>query len=46
MTTVLVLVFILFSVVAMAIAAVDAVRFVRRTGNQMPAALAYRSYLA
>ena len=46
MTTVLVLAFVLISVVAIAIAVVDAVRFVRRTGTQMPTALTYRSYLA
>ena len=46
MTTVLVLAFVLISVVALAIAVVDAVRFVQRTGNQTPAALTYRSYLA
>jgi len=46
MTTVLVLAFVLISAVAIAIAVVDAVRFVHRTGNQMPAALTYRSYLA
>ena len=46
MTTALVLAFVLISVIAMAIAVVDTVRFVRRTGNPMPTALTYRSYLA
>ena len=46
MTTFLVLAFVLISVVAMAIAVVDAVRFVNRTGSQLPTALTYRSYLA
>ena len=46
MTTVLVFAFVLISVVAITIAVVDAVRFVSRTGNQMPTALTYRSYLA
>jgi hypothetical protein len=46
MPTVLVLAFVLISVVAIAIAVVDAVRFVQRTGTQMPTALTYRSYLA
>ena len=46
MTTALVLAFVLISVVAIAIAFVDTVRFVRRTGNQAPTALTYRSYLA
>ena len=46
MPTILVLAFVLMSVVAIAIAVVDAVSFVHRTGNHMPTALTHRSYLA
>ena len=44
MITALVLAFVLISVIAIAIAVVDTVRFVRRTGNPMPTAMAFRSY--
>ena len=33
------------SLIALAFAALDTVRFVRRTGAQVPAALTYRAYL-
>jgi hypothetical protein len=37
---------VLVTFVALAIAVADTARFVRRTGNQVPADLAYRAYLA
>ena len=37
---------VLISFIAIAIAVADTARFVRRTGNQVPADLAYRAYLA
>ena len=46
MIAILAVAFVLGSLVALAFAAIDTVRFVRRTGNQVPADLAYRAYLA
>ena len=37
---------VLISLIAIAVAVADTVRFARRTGNQVPADLAYRAYLA
>ena len=37
--------FVLISLIGLAVAAVDTVRFVRRTGTQGPAALTHRAYL-
>ena len=45
MIPVLAVAFVLVSLIALAFAVVDTVRFVRRTGNQVPAALTYRAYL-
>jgi hypothetical protein len=45
MTTALILAIVLISFIAIAIAVVDTMRFVRRTGNQAPAALTHRAYL-
>ena len=44
--TVVALVVVLISIVGIAVAVADTVRFVRRTGNQVPANLAYRAYVA
>lgn len=46
MTSILAVAIVLISFVAIAIAVADTARFVRRTGNQVPADLAYRAYLA
>ena len=45
-TTILAVAIVLISFIAIGIAVVDTARFVRRTGNQAPADLAYRAYLA
>jgi hypothetical protein len=45
MIPVLAVAFVLGSLIALAFAALDTVRFVRRTGDQVPAALTYRAYL-
>jgi hypothetical protein len=37
---------VLISFIAIAIAVADTARFVRRTGNQVPADLAYRAFVA
>ena len=37
---------VVISLVAIAVAVVDTVRFARRTGSQVPVNLAYRAYLA
>ena len=46
MTSILAIVVILATFIAIAIAVADTARFVRRTGTQAPADLAYRAYLA
>ncbi len=46
MTTILAVAIVLISFIAIGIAVADTARFVRRTGNQVPADLAYRAYLA
>ena len=46
MTEFLILAVVLIAVGALAIAFGDTLRFVRRTGSQLPTALTYRSYLA
>jgi hypothetical protein len=40
------LAFVVISLVALAVAVADTVRFARRTGYQAPADLTYRAYLA
>jgi len=45
MIPVLAVAFVLGSLVVLAFAALDTARFVRRTGDQVPAALTYRAYL-
>jgi len=45
MIPVLAVAFVLGSLIALAFATLDTVRFVRRTGDQVPAALTYRAYL-
>jgi len=45
-TTILAVAIVLISFIAIGIAVADTARFVRRTGNQAPADLAYRAYLA
>jgi hypothetical protein len=45
MIPVLAVAFVLISLIALAFAALDTVLFVRRTGDQVPAALTYRAYL-
>jgi hypothetical protein len=44
--TILAFAVVLATFIAIAIAVADTVRFVRRTGNQAPADLSYRAYLA
>jgi hypothetical protein len=44
MIAILAVAFVLFSLAAIAFAAFDTVRFVRRTGERVPAALTYRAY--
>ena len=46
MTSILAVAVVLFTFIAIAITVADTARFVRRTGNQVPADLAYRAYLA
>ena len=46
MISILAVAVVLVTFVALAIAVADTARFVRRTGNQLPADLAYRAYLA
>ena len=46
MTSILAVAVVLATFIAVAIAVADTARFVRRTGNQMPTAVTYRSYLA
>jgi hypothetical protein len=44
MIAILAVAFVLLSLAGIAFAAFDTVRFVRRTGEQVPAALTYRAY--
>ena len=46
MTSILAVAVVLVTLIALAIATVDTARFVRRTGNHVPADLVYRAYLA
>ena len=45
MIPVLAVAFVLGSLIALAFATLDTVRFVRQTGDQVPVALTYRAYL-
>jgi hypothetical protein len=45
-TTIPAVAIVLVTFIALAVAVADTARFVRRTGNQVPADLAYRAYLA
>jgi hypothetical protein len=44
-TSIVAVAVVLITFIAIAIAVVDTARFTRRTGNQVPADLAYRAYL-
>lgn len=46
MTSILAVAVVLVTFIALAIAVADTARFVRRTGTQVAADLAYRAYLA
>ena len=46
MATLIAVAVVLGTFIAIAVAVADTARFVRRTGNQAPADLAYRAYLA
>jgi hypothetical protein len=45
-TTILAVAIVLVTFIVLAVAVADTARFARRTGNQVPADLAYRAYLA
>ena len=46
MTSFLAVAVVLISFIAIGVAVADTARFVRRTGNQVPADLAYRAFVA